>query len=486
MRRLDEILQAAGVDAPQSAAIEFKGFNLDSRTLQPGEVFCASAGHTQDGTRYIPEALNKGAVAVLYDAGLRPEPADVPLIAVPDLSAKLSALAAAFYHYPSRDLNMIGVTGTNGKTSVTQYFAQALDQLQAPCGILGTVGNGRWGRLAGAKLTTPDAISVQSWLAQFRDEGMKAVAMEVSSHGLVQQRVAAVEFKLAVFTNLTQDHLDFHHNMADYAAAKAKLFALPNLAYAALNADDAYVDIMAKALAPATQVLYYGLSERAEVRGIALQALPHGYRLRFKSPWGEAEWQIPLLGIFNIYNVLALITGLGLLGYDLARIEAAVCGLQGAKGRMEVIRYPGRATVIIDYAHTPDALEKALQAVRTHCPGKLWLISGCGGDRDRSKRPIMAKIAVENADRLIVTEDNNRFEAFTQIVDDMRPGFLHPDRVTIIPKRADAIRYALQHADSHDSVLLANKGHENYLDICGVKQPFDEREVVKQVYGLSV
>jgi UDP-N-acetylmuramoyl-L-alanyl-D-glutamate--2,6-diaminopimelate ligase len=482
MKMLADILSFLGLSAAINN-IPIMGLALDSRKLRGGELFCACPGHKMAGNEFIVHAASNGAAAVLYDASLAPAAVSIPQFAVPNLSEKLSALADYFYNRPSRSLVMFGVTGTNGKTSVSQYLAQCLTRLGKPCGIIGTVGNGVWGKLQSATLTTPDAITIQQLLAQYRDEGLAAVAMEVSSHALMQHRVASVHYKLAVFTNLSHDHLDYHGDMDSYAAAKSLLFSHPDLQIAVLNRDDSYYPVMCKALASRTKVISYGFSQEADVRVKALNAKPNGFDLQFASPWGEGQAWVPLLGEFNVSNVLSVIASLGCLEFGLHEIVSVISQLQGALGRMELLSYSGKPKVIIDYAHTPDALEKALLACRMHCPGKLWVVTGCGGDRDRKKRPVMASIAERMADQVIFTEDNNRFEAFDAILADMMTGIQNKPAVTVIPKRAEAIAYALKQAGPNDSILLANKGHEGYLDIQGVKYPFNEREVVQAVFG---
>jgi UDP-N-acetylmuramoyl-L-alanyl-D-glutamate--2,6-diaminopimelate ligase len=321
-------------------------------------------------------------------------------------------------------------------------------------------------------------------LASFVKQGIKTVAMEVSSHGLSQGRVEEVSFYAAIFTNLSHDHLDYHGDMQSYALAKAKLFADLNLKYAILNADDPYSGIMKQALHPHIPCYYYSMGEhQLDVVVKSMVAHQQGFDLQLKTPWGALSLKLPLLGRFNVYNTLATLSCVGALGYKLEHIAQALDKLEGARGRMEQLTQVGKPKVIIDYAHTPDALEKALLAVREHCPGKLWVVFGCGGNRDRTKRPMMGAIAERLADKVIITEDNRRFEDIEHIIADILGGLKTVQTVKILPDRREAIHFALVQAGANDCILLAGKGHETYLEVKGLRQHFDEREVVKEVWS---
>ncbi|MDF2529395.1 MAG: UDP-N-acetylmuramoyl-L-alanyl-D-glutamate--2,6-diaminopimelate ligase [Gammaproteobacteria bacterium] len=457
---------------------------LDNRQLQKGSLFCACAGIYEDGRNFINQAISAGAVAIAYeDDGkfVPPQVADIPFIAVEQLNEKIFALGPYFYNDPSKALTVIGVTGTNGKTSTTHYIAQILTALGQKCGVIGTVGNGLWGALNTTNCTTPDPLHLQYLLAQLRDQGATTVAMEVSSHGLVQRRVEGIKFDVAVFTNLTQDHLDYHGDMEHYAQAKAMLFSMPSIRFAVLNADDPYSKLMQNSCGTNAQVLWYSNSSQssAQLRVLSSTMQTNGIELKLASVWGEAEVNLPLLGAFNVSNILAVICCLSALNHPFSAILMALEKVKPVSGRMEKISYPGYATVVIDYAHTPDALEKALIAVREHCQANIWVVFGCGGNRDRGKRPIMAKIAEQFADKVVMTQDNTRLEDERQIFADIVSGFKAPEKVYIEPDRAKAIAYALQNAAAGDCILLAGKGHETYMDTAGNKTHFDEREVIK-------
>lgn len=495
MKSLFEIAQFLKADYldPQWQKISIHHISLDSRQIDSlnssiNYLFCACQGLYEDGRNFIEQAVQLGAAAIVYEEDEKFNPpaiSSIPLVAVKNLAEKIFTLGPYFYNNPSQSMSVIGVTGTNGKTSTTHYIAQVLTKLGQKCGVIGTVGNGLWGKLNTTNCTTPDPLYLQRLLAELRDQGATTVAMEVSSHGLVQRRVEGIKFDVAVFTNLTQDHLDYHGDMEHYAAAKALLFAMPGLRFAVLNADDAYSKLMAKSCAPSTQILWYSskVNTPADLKLISSQMQANGMNLSLSSVWGEADVSLPLLGAFNISNVLAVICCLTALNHAFSAILMALEAVKPVSGRMEKVCYPGYPTVIIDYAHTPDALEKALLAVKEHCRGKIWVVFGCGGDRDRGKRPIMAKIAEELSDQVILTQDNSRLEPVKQIFEDICSGFKQLERVHIEPDRAKAIAYALQHAKTDDCILLAGKGHETYMDISGTKMHFDEREVIKECIG---
>jgi UDP-N-acetylmuramoyl-L-alanyl-D-glutamate--2,6-diaminopimelate ligase len=429
------------------------------------------------------EAIQAGAVAIAYEEDGKfspPENCPIPLVAVEQLSEKIFELGPYFYNDPSQSLTMIGVTGTNGKTSTTHYIAQILALLGQKCGVIGTVGNGLWGSLNTTNCTTPDPLHLQHLLAELRDEGATTVAMEVSSHGLEQRRVEGVKFDVAIFTNLTRDHLDYHGDMEHYALAKAKLFATSGLRFAVLNADDPYSQLMQKHAADKSKILWYSTQQStSDIHVISSTMQPNGIALQLASIWGEAKCDLPLLGAFNISNILAVICSLCALNHPFSAILMALEKIKPVSGRMEKLSLQGYPTIVIDYAHTPDAMEKALCAMREHCQAKIWVVFGCGGNRDRGKRPEMAKVAEQFADHIIVTQDNSRLENKEQIFADIMAGFRQTEAIHIESDRAKAIEYALSHANENDCILLAGKGHETYMDIDGIKSHFDEREVVK-------
>ncbi len=406
----------------------------------------------------------------------------MPTIWIPNLRGQIGAIAARFFGDASASLRVIGVTGTNGKTSVVQLLAAALQSLGATAATIGTLGAGLVGAIDAGERTTPDVISVQGLLASFRDAGATDVAMEVSSHALDQGRVDAVRFALAVFTNLTRDHLDYHGDMHRYGAAKAKLFAWPGLQAAVINTDDAFGRDLADGLPTGVTRLRYALEAGdAEIRAVSIRMGGDGLRFELHTPWGEGEVASPLLGRFNVANLLAVAGCLGALGYTFAQIRNALTLSQPVAGRMNRLGGTGRLPlVVVDYSHTPDALGQALTSLRAHCAGKLFCVFGCGGERDQGKRPQMAAIAERLADRVIVTDDNPRGEDGDLIVAQIVAGFASLQTVTVQRDRAQAIALALGQARSGDVVLIAGKGHEPYQEIAGVKYPFDDLVVARR------
>ena len=467
---LNQLLPAA-----ESNAL-IRELTLDSRKVRPGDLFLAVPGTQQDGRIHIADAIARGAAAVAFEAeGAAPMHADsAVLVPVKGLAKQLSAIAGRFYGEPSRALHLVGVTGTNGKTSVSQLLAQALDLLGERCGIVGTLGNGFHGALAQGKHTTPDPVGVQATLASLKQAGARAVAMEVSSHGLDQGRVAALEFDIAVFTNLSRDHLDYHGSMEAYGAAKAKLFAWPNLRCRVINLDDAFGRELALQIHE-SRLIGYSLSDASAFLYCSEAHFDdHGVRARLITPRGEGMLRSNLLGRFNLSNLLAVVGALLGLDYALDEILKVLPQLQGPAGRMQRLGGGDKPLLVVDYAHTPDALEKVLEAMRPHVEGRLMCLFGCGGDRDRGKRPLMAAVAERLADVVWVTDDNPRTEEPAQIVADIRSGFKAPEQVQFIHGRGDAIARLVAQAEPADVLVLAGKGHEDYQEIMGVRQPFSD------------
>ena len=453
----------------------------DSRRVRAGDVFLAHPGARHDGRAHIAEALHAGAAAVLWE----PEGFQwdgrwrAPHLPVSGLAARAPTLAAAWYVHPSRALWMTGVTGTNGKTSVAHWIAAAQGEVGRRCAVIGTLGNGLPGDLAVASHTTPDAVSLQAMLAGYRDAGIDGVAMEVSSHGLDQGRVEGVAFDVAVFTNLSRDHLDYHGDMASYAAAKSRLFHWPELRHAVLNADDEFGATLAGQLrGGAARVLSYGL-RGGELLARRCQADRLGLRLEIVSPWGSGELTSSLLGEFNAYNLLAALGALLVAEVPLADALAALARVEPASGRMQRLEaVPGAPTVIVDFAHTPDALDKVLAALKPLSDGRLLCVFGCGGGRDAGKRPLMGAAVAARADAAIVTSDNPRHEDPARIIADILAG-MPPGQDAIVDRRA-AIHAAIGQAGADDIVLIAGKGHEDYQDIAGVKRPFSDLAVARE------
>jgi UDP-N-acetylmuramoyl-L-alanyl-D-glutamate--2,6-diaminopimelate ligase len=464
---------------PQAqGATLIRELTLDSRKVRPGDLFLAVPGAQHDGRDHIADAVSRGAVAVAYetvDAKVS-EAAGAELIPIKGLAGQLSAIAGRFYGEPSRALRLVGVTGTNGKTSVSQLLAQALDQLGERCGIVGTLGTGFYGELESGRHTTPDPLAVQATLAGLKQAGARAVAMEVSSHGLEQGRVAALDFDVAAFTNLSRDHLDFHGSMEAYAAAKAKLFSWPNLRARVINLDDDFGRQLA-AERHESRLFSYSLEDSSAFLYCREAHFDdHGVRAQLVTHQGEGLLRSPLLGRFNLSNLLAVVGALLAMDYPLADVLKVLPSLQGPVGRMQRLGGGEKPLVVVDYAHTPDALEKVLQALRPHVRGRLLCLFGCGGDRDRGKRPLMAAAAERLADYVLVTDDNPRSEEPAQIFADIRPGFADADKVAFIAGRGLAIAQLIGSADVDDVVLLAGKGHEDYQEIAGVRHPFSDLE----------
>ncbi|EXF46266.1 UDP-N-acetylmuramoylalanyl-D-glutamate--2, 6-diaminopimelate ligase [Pseudomonas sp. BAY1663] len=469
---LNHLLPQAGSD------VLIRELTLDSRKVRGGDLFLAVPGLQQDGRDHIDDAIARGAAAVAYEAEGAGQLLSEQAVMLPvrQLSGQLSAIAGRFYGEPSRSLRLVGVTGTNGKTSVSQLIAQALDRLGEPCGIIGTLGTGFHGQLELGRHTTPDAIGVQATLASLKQQGARAVAMEVSSHGLEQGRVAALEFDVAVFTNLSRDHLDYHGSMEAYGAAKARLFDVPGLSCRVVNLDDGFGRALAGEAAE-SRLIGYSLEDPSAYLYCADARLDDdGIHARLITPQGERSLRSPLLGRFNVSNVLAAVGALLGMDYPLDEILAVLPELEGPAGRMQRLGGGERPLVVVDYAHTPDALEKVLSALRPHARGKLLCLFGCGGDRDRGKRPLMAEVAERLADEVLVTDDNPRNEAPEQILADIRTGFAHPEHVTFLHGRGQAIASLIAASRAEDVVLLAGKGHEDYQEIRGERQPFSDLE----------
>jgi UDP-N-acetylmuramoyl-L-alanyl-D-glutamate--2,6-diaminopimelate ligase len=461
---------------PLSDDPEIRGLTLDSRQVQPGDLFLAVPGARADGRAFMGGALARGAAAVVYeDDGVEPDRRVAGAIGIPDLRRQIGVIADRFYGSPSRRLKVVGVTGTNGKTTTTQLLAQALDRAGQRCGLIGTLGSGFPGNLDPSLHTTPDAVSVHRLLAGFAAAGARAVCMEVSSHALDQARVAGVAFDIAVFTNLTRDHLDYHGDMDAYAAAKARLFDFPHLEAAVINADDRFGRELIERSRSRLRVVGFGL-EQGEVRACRVQPSTDGLTIAVTTPFGDTELKSPLLGRFNAANLLAVLAVLLVAGLPLAEAARVVAQARPVSGRMERFGGDDRPLVVVDYAHTPDALDKVLAALREHTRGKLVCVFGCGGDRDRGKRPLMGAIAERLADVVILTNDNPRHEDPQAILVEIAGGMRSTP--TVVPDRTQAIRAALREARAGDIVLVAGKGHEDYQQIGDRRLPYSDRETV--------
>ncbi len=459
------------------------GLALDSREIQPGWLFLAVPGQASDGRGYIAQAVANGACAVAYEAGqdFTPPAVAAPVVAIQNLKHTVGHIADRFFGSPSRRLLVIGVTGTNGKTTCSYLLAQVLDRPEGRCGVIGTVGVGFPGALAVATHSTPDAVRVHGLLAEFLSQGATGVCMEVSSHALDQGRVQGVVFSVALFTNLTRDHLDYHGSMQAYGDAKARLFAWPGLKAAVINRDDAFGRGLIERVKGHCAVTSYGL-DAGDVRALELRPSLQGLQLRVTTPAGELALHSGLLGRFNAANLLAVLACLSACGQPLPESAARLTRARPPGGRMERYgRDPQAPTVVVDYAHSPDALEKVLSALREHVQGRLWCVFGCGGDRDRGKRPEMGRIAEALADGVILTDDNPRGEDPDAIVADIVAGMHTPPRV--IRDRGAAIRAAIRQAGAGDIVLIAGKGHEDYQQVGAQRLPFSDRRLVSELVG---
>jgi len=488
--RLTDLLDGFA-DASSAGDIDVSGLALDSREIVRGNAFVALRGMKGHGIEFAAKAVGQGAVAILSEPPFDAADAGVPVITVDKLREKAGPIAARYYGDPSRALDVIGVTGTNGKTSTVQLIAQALAFLGRKPATVGTLGAGLHGAIAEGERTTPDAIRMQALLGEFRDAGATHVAMEVSSHALEQGRVNAIAFDVAVFTNLTRDHLDYHGTMEAYGAAKAKLFAFEGLRSAVINVDDPFGAKLAKGLGEGIAKLRVSMAgdsteKDAEIRADIIVTSAKGLSFNLNTPWGMRTVRSALLGRFNVANLLSVAAVLGALGEPFDRIHAALEALQPVNGRMSRLGGDGRKPlVVVDYSHTPDALKQALLALRSHTKGKLICMFGAGGDRDQGKRPIMAGIAERLADVVIVTDDNPRSEDGDAIVAQIVAGFAHPDTVMVERDRAQAIALALADAKADDVVLIAGKGHETYQEGPEGKRPFDDLAVAREAMETS-
>ncbi|WP_133126928.1 UDP-N-acetylmuramoyl-L-alanyl-D-glutamate--2,6-diaminopimelate ligase [Legionella nagasakiensis] len=462
---------------------DISGLHNDSRQVKPGYLFLAYPGAAADGRLFMRQAVAAGAVAIIYEPELLPEAClpmpDVPCLPMPGLGKRLAALANSFYEYPSRDLAVTGVTGTNGKTTIAYQLAQAYELLEQRAAYIGTLGEGTIQTLNPLANTTPDGLCLQQLLHRYRSEGLHQVCMEVSSHALSQKRVDQIDFVHAIYTNLSHEHLDYHHTMEAYAVAKSELFALATLKSAVINLDDVYASYMAKRLNATCQKITYGLYSDCDVRAIHIQTSRIGSEFEVVSPWGTYPLQINTLGQFNIYNSLAVFTTLLMNGYDPTKLVPIMAKLQAAPGRMEVICQ--EPCIIVDYAHTPDALDNVLSTLNQLKAGRLMVVFGCGGDRDKAKRPIMGRIASQHADLSIVTSDNPRTEDPLQIIADISQGLLSSRAVLKIVDRKQAIEKAISLADKEDIILIAGKGHEAYQQIGHERFDFSDQNIVRDL-----
>jgi len=477
---LAQVLDDATIDLPVDvASLPVSGITDDSRQVRPGDLFVAVAGDAADGHAYVADAVAAGAIAILAER--RQNGLAVPVVVVDDLKARRSGLAARVYGEPSRDMICVGITGTNGKTSIACFVTELAGRLGDRAGYMGTIGWGQLGELQGSGLTTESAITVQRRLAAFRTQGIDWAVLEVSSHALDQHRVDAVAFDYAVFSNLTRDHLDYHEDFESYARAKARLFRFPDLKAAIINIDDPFGRTLAAELSGVLRVVTYGAAPEADIRWSDLEFRGEGMAGRLVTPWGENRFELPLYGSFSVANAAAALGVLCETGRSLTSVLTALRALTPVPGRMEF--FPGRPTLVVDYAHTPDAVAKMLAALRPHTAGRIVCLVGCGGDRDRGKRPLMSEAACRNADEVWLTSDNPRSEAPQRIIEDMLPGVPAGSDVHVEADRLKAIRAAVAAAAPEDLVVIAGKGHEDYQEIGGQRLPFSDRAIAAELTG---
>lgn len=474
--------------------IEITGLALDSRKVEPGYAFVAMEGQLDHGLVYAEKAIQRGAVVVLCDADydqycqqiLSRLMTKVMCVPVKNLHRKLGEIAKKFYADPANDMFIVGTTGTDGKTSVSQFIAQAMNKETSPAAVIGTLGNGIVDQQVESTHTTPDVISVYEMLSEYRERGTSSVAMEVSSHGLDQDRVSGIRFDVAVLTNLTRDHLDYHGTVEAYKQAKRKLFSELSSKSVVLNIDDDFGAELFSEIQDDRDVWLYGMNEK-----VAMQSPLYAYAenvskssggssFMLSSSHGVAEVTLPLIGDFNIYNALACFCVLMQSGMNFNHAVMRLQNLHTVRGRMELIKRQGKPSIIIDYAHTPEALSQALMNVRNHVDGKLICVFGCGGDRDTGKRPLMAQVAEELSDLVIITNDNPRNEDADNIIDDIRQGISNTINMMIEPDRLKAIKHAVSMASENDLILIAGKGHEEYQIVGNKKLPFSDRQVALQ------
>lgn len=473
------------VDVPAVLDAWLYGLTSDSRRVRPGMAFMALAGHATGSWAHVPDAVERGASAVLLESD-QPEQAyeygNSVVVPVPSLRDHMAELADHFHGHPSSQLSVVGVTGTNGKSSVTTFLAQMLNSCGVPTATIGTLGYGFPSRLEEATHTTPDVVRVHELLERFRAEGARAVVMEVSSHALDQGRVNRVRFAGGIFTNLSSEHLDYHGTLAQYGDAKARLFEVFEPEFAVINVDDAFGVKLSERLSADVRLLRYGMTARSPELFIHdPEAGATGMKATVDTPLGKLALTTRLMGVFNISNMTAAAGACLALGIPVADIEAEAPGVSAPPGRLEAYRAPNGLRIVIDYAHTEHALETALTALRPHAEGLVWCVFGCGGNRDTAKRPAMGAVAERLADRVVLTDDNPRDEDPEGIVEQILAGMHKPDEVRIIHDRREAITTAVGQACDQDLVLIAGKGHERVQERAGERIPFSDVDVVREL-----
>ena len=480
--KLTEVMDGVNVQDWQGGRqAEVSALAYESNRVEPGSLFCTWKGKVKDGHTFVPDAVKRGAVAVVAERQLGD--LKIPGIRVENGRRALGRMAANFYGNPSRQVRVVGVTGTNGKTSTAMLLQSLLEVGGLRSGLLGTVVNDTGKGRVGAKHTTPEALDLQQYLAEMRENGCRAAAIEVSSHALDQGRTEGVEFAGAIFTNLGRDHLDYHQTLEAYEEAKAQLFrGLGAGAFAVINAEDPVGIRMVNRCAPGVRIIRYGV-DRGEVCTRDLKMGTGGSSFVLRTSEGEVAATLPWLGRFNVANALAAAAGALAAGVPLEKVAAGLGRAPAVPGRMERVAGPQEITVLIDYAHTEDAVRAALETLRPLTKGKLWIVLGAGGDRDKGKRPNMAAAAASLADEVILTSDNPRSEDPAVILREMRSGVSSGSRVQVIESRSEAIRAVVLGAAKGDVVLIAGKGHEEFQEIRGAKLPFSDRREAERAWA---
>ncbi len=447
----------------------------DSRDVQANTIFLARTGEVVDGSKYIESAISDGACLVLTETIYQNSNIlNVPIIYLPDLKQNLAVIFTNFYDVDLSSLNLFGVTGTNGKTSVAHILAQVLD-----CGYIGTIGIGKLDNLKPTQNTTPNIQVLINFFAKLQNQNINNCALEISSHALTQQRTIGLPIKTAVFTNLSHDHLDYHDSMHDYAESKYKLFLETPIQNAVIAIDDLWGRELVSKLSTNINCYTYGLNNKADLHPVSLQETINGINAVIQTPVGKLALKLNLIGQFNVLNIMAVIGILLFERWSLTKIITSLENVNGISGRMEVITK--QPTFVVDYAHTPDALEKALQALKPLSKAKLWCIFGCGGDRDQAKRPLMAQAAEKYADQIILTNDNPRSENPSDIIDDIKHGLVK-ECVHVIIDRKEAIEYCFKHSQIDDVILIAGKGHEDYQIINNQTYSFSDQQTIKNLF----
>ena len=486
---LSELLHGLA-DSGVTGNVVIRGVSVDSRQVGEGFLFVAYPGTRVNGCDYIDDAIKAGAVAIVWDAvgNVVPmqvarymgERSTVQVIPVKNLRQHAGEIASRFYGEPSARMNVIGVTGTNGKTSCSHFLSQVLNK-SSSCGLIGTLGYGLVDELTDVGMTTPDPVTLQSCLNELQMANASNVVMEVSSHALDQDRISGTDIDVAVFTNLSRDHLDYHGDMQTYGQAKKKLFDLSSVETVVLNVDDEFGRELSETLVEGKRCITYGMNSSEvlpDVFAAAIELHADGMDITLQTRWGTGSVHSELLGRFNVSNLLAVAAVLLAGDYEFDDVLKHLAEIKAVPGRMQQFSDDESATIVIDYAHTPDALDQVLQTLKEHCSGELWCVFGCGGDRDKGKRSEMGRIVSSYADRIIVTDDNPRFESAGMIADDILQGIDQPELVEVIHDRRRAIEQAVTNAKAGDVVLIAGKGHELYQVIADNRIPFSDCEQV--------